>query len=41
MIVLPRENFMKEDLLIAAIRRGFSEFKDELINLQQRKKVFY
>lgn len=35
MIVLQREQTVKEQLLQAAIRRGFPEYKDELIRLQQ------
>ncbi len=35
MIVLQREQTVQEHLLQAAIRRGFSEYKDRLIRLQQ------
>ncbi|WP_342559376.1 hypothetical protein [Metasolibacillus sp. FSL K6-0083] len=35
MIVLPRERPVREAVLAAAVRRGFSEFKEELIRVQQ------
>ncbi|WP_342559429.1 hypothetical protein [Metasolibacillus sp. FSL K6-0083] len=35
MVILPREESVKEYLLQAAIRRGFPELKDELIRVQQ------
>lgn len=35
MIVLPREESMREAMLTAAVRRGFLEFQDELIRVQQ------